>query len=169
VNRSLLQAKGCLVALLVMACLAVVALLFLHGGVWLGEKLLPWLLQLAAVTGVVVLLVFLPLAIKPRTRPYAIRGLGYASLIFGLTLWVLGLTVTYRLWGGVAVLLGLVLLGVGVVPMGMLASLLAGEWFILGQLVVLAVLTYATRWLRRRLRSLPPPRDPKVLELEIIE
>ena len=66
--------------------------------------------------------------------------------MFGFTLWVWGLLLTYDLWGAIAVLVGLVLLGVGVVPIAMLATLFKGMWLTLGELVLLTVLTFGTRF-----------------------
>jgi drug/metabolite transporter superfamily protein YnfA len=94
--------------ILILVGLIFVALLFLQGGVWLSEKVLPWLLRVAEVTLAVVVLVLLPLAAAWRTRRFAAKGMLYASGVFGITLWVWGLTLTYNLWGGVAVLIGLI-------------------------------------------------------------
>lgn len=54
---------------------------------------------------------------------------------------------TLALWGVVAVVIGLILLGVGVVPIAMLATLLNGMWAELGMLAVAVVLTYGFRTL----------------------
>ena len=69
-----------------------------------------------------------------------------ASLVFGFTLWVWGLLFTYHLWGAIAVFIGLFLMGVGVVPIAMLATLFKGMWSTLGELVLLTVLTFGTRF-----------------------
>jgi hypothetical protein len=36
--------SGCLLGIAILGALIFVALLFLQGGVWLGEKVLPWLI-----------------------------------------------------------------------------------------------------------------------------
>jgi hypothetical protein len=160
--------SGCLVGILILVGLIFVALLFLQGGVWLGQKVLPWLLRTAAVTLAVVVLVLLPLAAAWRTRRFAAKGLFYASGIFGMTLWIWGLILTYDLWGGAAVLVGLVLLGVGVVPMAMLATLFGAMWPTLGRLLLLAALTFGTRHLGTHLLAKLKAAEQKVYELEIV-
>lgn len=70
-----------------------------------------------------------------------------SSYVFGLTLWFLGLLLTYFTWGFLGVFIGLVLVGVGVVPVAMLAMLLNGELFVLFVLVLLTILTFGLRFL----------------------
>jgi hypothetical protein len=156
------------VPILILVGLIVVALLFLQGGVWLGQKVLPWLVRLAAVTLAVVVLVLLPLAISWRTRRFAARGMLSASSIFGMTLWIWGLILTYDLWGGVAVLVGLFMFGVGIVPMAMLATLFSAMWSTLGQLLLLAALTFGTRQFGAYLLAKLQAAEQKVYELEIM-
>jgi len=159
--------SGCLLVAALLAALGLVALLFLRGGVWLGAQVLPWLRQFAAAALLVTGVLFLPLAFFWRTRRWAARGLLVASSIFGLTLWVWGLVLTYNLWGGVAVLLGLFLVGVGVVPMAMIATLLQAMWPTLGQLVLLALLTIATRRFGLQLLAQIRREERKIYELEV--
>jgi hypothetical protein len=56
-----------------------------------------------------------------------------------------GLVLTLSTWGLGAVLLGLFLGGIGVVPIAMLATLLKGMWAPLAELVVLTIMTFASR------------------------
>ena len=92
----------------------------------------------------------------------------YASSIFGITLWIWGLVLTYNLWGGGAVLVGLFLFGVGVVPMAMLATLFAAMWSLLGQLLLLAAMTYWTQRFGRAILLKLHREEQKVYELEIV-
>jgi hypothetical protein len=66
------------------------------------------------------------------------------------------------------VLFGLFLVGVGVVPMAMLATLLAEMWSSLGQLLLLALLTYGTRHCGKRLAGNLRRVDQKIFEAEIV-
>ena len=52
---------------------------------------------------------------------------------------------TLSTWGTFAVILGLLVAGIGVVPIAMLAALTHGEWMILLELVILTVLTFGCR------------------------
>jgi hypothetical protein len=113
----------------------------IDGLAWLSVKALPWLLPIAWICLTVCILLLLPLAVPRRTRGHAAAGMILLSYPIGLTTWFFALLVTYSLWGGWAVLVGLVILGVGVVPIALLASLFGAEW---GYLVALTLLTVAT-------------------------
>ena len=161
--------SGCLMAALCLVGIVMLALMFLHGGVWLGEKALPFFLWLAKITFGVVLLVLLPLATYHKTQRFAASGLIQAASVFGLTLWVWALLLTYNLWGGGAVLVGVCLLGVGVVPMAMVATGLAKMWPTFGQLILLAVLTYGSRRISKTLLIKLQMRKDKIYNAEIID
>jgi ATP-dependent protease ClpP protease subunit len=119
--------------------------LLINGGVYLGERIYPWLVKISGITLVVVLFLLLPLALFRRTRNFSGWGLSIASWVFGATLWVWGLLLTYQLWGGIALIIGLFLLGVGVVPIAMLATLFNGMWSTLGELLAVTALTFGLR------------------------
>jgi len=119
--------------------------LFLAGTLWLGEKILPWLGLLSIISLGICIFVLLPLAIFRRTRAVAGGLFLWISLVFGLTGWFFGLLVTYFLWGIIAVIIGLFILGIGVVPIGMLAALVNGMWPELGVLILAVVLTFGCR------------------------
>jgi hypothetical protein len=74
------------------------------------------------------ILIALPLSfIKKYRGNIAFVFLG-SSFIFGITMWLIGFYVTYYLWGIAWVIIGTLFLGVGVVPLALLASLFNGEW-----------------------------------------
>ena len=81
-------------------------------------------------------------------------GFVTASFVFGAMMWCGGLGVTYEAWGMGGVIIGLVIAGVGIVPVGMLAVLLHGEWQALIVFVILIVLTFGLRglgfWLAKK-------------------
>lgn len=126
--------------------IALLIALFIHGGAWLGEKIYPWLVAISAFVIAIVVLLLLPLALFRKTRGFSGLGIIIASYVFGLTLWVWGLLLTYYLWGAIAVFIGLFLMGIGVVPIAMLATLFKGMWSTLGELVLLTVLTFGARF-----------------------
>lgn len=74
-----------------------------------------------------------------------------ATIILGVATWLWGLVVTWAMWGGWAVLVGLFFLGVGVVPMGMAAAAFNEEWGLLLNmgvtLTVLIVFRLFSSWL----------------------
>ena len=69
-------------------------------------------------------------------------------------MWFGGLGVTYETWGMAGVIIGLMIAGVGIVPVGMLAVLLQGEWQALIVFVILLGLTFGLRalglWLAKK-------------------
>lgn len=67
--------------------------------------------------------VFLPLAIWRKTRGAAGVGLLITSYIFGLTTWLLSAAVTFGSFGWFGLILGLLVLGVGVVPLAIIGAI----------------------------------------------
>ena len=134
---------------LVIAFFVIIALLIgllIHGGAWLSAKLYPILKGIFKITFVIALFVLTPIAILKKTRALAGNGMVISSFVFGLTLWVWSFLLTYSLWGGLGIFIGLFLFGVGIVPIAMLATLFNGMWAILGQLILLAILTFGSRF-----------------------
>lgn len=89
--------------------------------------------------------VVLPLAVFRATRAFTGKVLRFFSYMLGLTTWIWGFSVTYLLWGGWAVAIGILLLGVGVVPLAFVAAGFEGWWLIVGQMALTIVLVFGTR------------------------
>ena len=144
--KEMLAGFGCLFIggglLLVSVTFGVV---FIYGAAWASETLLPWFSVLALVAFGVVVFVLLPLAIPRPTRGFSSAALLIASYVFGATLWMEGLLLTLSIWGMGAVFIGLFMAGIGVVPIAMLATLLNGMWVPLIELVLLMIMTFASR------------------------
>jgi len=105
-----------------------------------------WLLPYAWIALGVIILILLPLAIFKRTRRFSGTIIFYASYLFGLTTWFLGAAITLSTWGWLALIIGLLLAGVGVVPIGILASFITLKSASLGiSIIVMAQVTYACR------------------------
>ncbi len=124
----------------------VLAVMLVKGGLWLSERVYPWLVVLTAISLFVVILVLLPLAIFRRTRAFAGGGIYFASFVFGLTLWVWSLLTSYALWGIGGIVVGLLLGGIGVVPIAILASLFHGLWSMVGELLLVTAITFGARF-----------------------
>jgi hypothetical protein len=138
---------GCILGICIFVGVIFLAVMFLKGGVWLSERAYPWLVAINAIAFVVILLVLLPLSIFRRTRGFGGGGIYIASFIFGLTLWVWCLLISYTLWGIGGVVVGLFLAGIGVVPIAVLASVFHGLWSIAGQILLLTAITFGSRFL----------------------
>ncbi len=140
-------AGGVVLGLGILVAIFLLIGLLLVGGAWLSAKIYPWLQIISGITLVVLVVLFLPLSFFGRTRVFAGNGFFIASYVFGLTLWVWGFLLTYVLWGGFAVIVGLFIFGVGVIPIAILATLFKGMWSTLGELLFLTVLVFGLRFL----------------------
>jgi len=130
------------VALVVGAIVATV--LFFTYGAQVAFTISPFVNLIAGIL-IVINVVLLLIAIIPGARGVAGIIIYFSSYIYGLSAWIYGLAVTLALWGWIAVIIGLFLGGIGVVPIGMLAAVFNGHWDIFFTLLLAAVLTYAAR------------------------
>jgi|HigsolmetaAR206D_1030411.scaffolds.fasta_scaffold08920_3 hypothetical protein len=144
--KETLGAIGGLALMLAIAAVGIaIVIAFILGGVWVSKHLLPWLTVTSFVVFAIVIFVLLPLAIPRATRGFSSISMLIASYVFGATLWMFGLLLTYFTWGVVAVIIGLVFFGVGVVPIALLATLFKGMWGPFFTLILLAIATYGCR------------------------
>ncbi|MEO6761526.1 MAG: hypothetical protein ABI220_04090 [Candidatus Saccharimonadales bacterium] len=121
----------------------VIGLLFAFG-VKVAFSIQPFINWLAGVLFIIDILILL-LALSRKMRPFVGVLLFVSSFVFGISTWIYGLAVTLSLWGVLALIIGLLLGGVGVVPIGMLAAIFHGDWSIFFTLLITLVLTYGTR------------------------
>ncbi len=105
------------------------------------QPFINWLAGVLFIINIVALIV----AIAPKARGWSGLIIYISSYVYGLGTWIFGLAVTLALWGWIAVIIGLLLGGVGVVPIGMLAAILNGEWGIFWTLFISLALTYGAR------------------------
>jgi hypothetical protein len=131
--------------LFVLIAVLTIPALFIVGAEWLSQRVLPWFVLASVLVLAFLIIVLLPLAAFQRFRPFASEAIVIVSYVFGVTVWMEGLLLTMALWGTFAVVLGLVIAGVGLVPIAMLATLFNGMWAGLAELVVLTLLTLGSR------------------------
>lgn len=86
-------------------------------------SLYTWTLDIAELAIAVCFVVLAPLSLFRRTRGISALGYLVASYLFGVNLFIFGIIVTLSEWGVVALVIGLFLAGVGVVPVALLASI----------------------------------------------
>jgi len=137
----------------------VLPVLYIHGMVWFSEKAFPWLFYGSAIAFAICLLVLLPFSIFRKLRPFTGLGFYFVSFLFGTLLFAFSCLVTVQLWGFMALVIGLIFAGVGVVPVAFLAALFHGEWALLGYVVLGTILTFGTRILGLRLAASTPEGD----------
>ena len=146
--RGLLKTIGATILWVCLLCGALLlAILLIKGGVWLSERVLPWLSTAMAIVFWLDVIIALPLALIRKTRPVGAVALVLSSYVYGLTLWMWSLLLVATLWGIIAVVIGLILAGVGVVPIAMLATAINGEWAVTGELAFLLLLVFGSRFL----------------------
>ncbi len=104
-------------------------------------KAYTFLLPISWIGVALVVFILLPMALFKGTRPTAGTGMFFSSFLFGLTTWFLGATVTFVTWGWVGLIIGLIIAGVGVVPIGILAAFISlGEPTLGISLIVMVVI-----------------------------
>jgi predicted small metal-binding protein len=130
----------------VMVGLLVLAFLLIRGAVWASDKALPWLVIGSEVLLAICVLVLLPMCIFRKTRSWAGIGFYIGSYLFGLTLWAFSCLICIAIWGYMALIIGLLFAGVGVLPVALIAAIFHGEWTVLLELLTGLVLTFGTRF-----------------------
>jgi hypothetical protein len=104
-----------------------------------------WVPVVVAVATAICIFILAPLAIFRRTRGVAGLGLWLASFIFGGVLWIYGAVATFAYWGWIGLVIGLLVVGIGVVPMGFVALAVQGQWEWVAALGVLLVSLVVSR------------------------
>ena len=147
VKDGLKSIGSCALSLAIGVAMIVLAIFFIKGGVWLSQKLLPVVSGISGLAFLVCLFILTPLAVFHPTRGFAGVGLFIASYIFGLSLWMTGLLLTYTLWGIAAVFIGLFMMALGVVPFALIATLTNGLWLHFFGLIILLIATWVSRFM----------------------
>ena len=136
-----------ILGLLAMVAILVIGIGLLVGAASFSIGVLKWAPTAFEITVAVSLFVLGPLALIPPTRDLSALGYMIASFAFGAIMWIWGMAFTYTVWGLFVVIVGLVIFGVGVVPVAMLAALVHADWGDLIGFAIMAVLTYGCRML----------------------
>lgn len=115
--------------------------------------LLRWIFPTFLIALLISIVLLTPLSLIPSTRALSAVGFIIASFAFGAILCIWGMAYTYSVWGLVPVIVGVLLFGVGVVPVAMIAALVQADWDTLGAFVAAAVVAIGCRalasWLVR--------------------
>ena len=136
---------GCLTYIAFTVGALVLLVAFIKGTPWIAENVYPWVIKVAAVVIFLVIPVSLLLAVFRTTRGIAGIGLFSSSYIIGLSLWIWSLIVAYVLAGVFWMIVGILLGGIGVVPIALIAALLKSEWATAGQIAIVAIVVFALR------------------------
>lgn len=107
--------------------------------------LYTWISNIQFVVFFIDLIILIPLSFFRKARRFSGTVIMYSSYLFGLQLWLSGLMVTLQIWGVWAAIIGLLLLGVGVIPIALLATLFNGMWSEFIQLLLSIIIVFGSR------------------------
>jgi hypothetical protein len=88
-----------------------------------------------------------------------------ATFCIGLDLWAQSFVTVLHLWGVFFTILGVLLAGIGIVPMAILATLFHANWAMLMYLVINIFIIYISRFAAAAMwESVPSQKKPLVIE-----
>jgi hypothetical protein len=93
-----------------------------------AEWLYQWVIVAVGWTILLCIIVLLPMVVIRRFRFYGAMGLVYASYVFGVGCWLFSFIVAYKTFGLFWLIVGLLLVGVGVVPVAFIGLIIHGLW-----------------------------------------
>lgn len=143
--KAALGAGSYAIGLIVICLILLFIFLVLRGMVWASDRLMPWLIIASWIALVVCILVFSPMSFFRWSRPWAGIAFYYTSYIFGTMLFAYSCLFVVFAWGYGALATGLILGGVGIVPVALLAAVFHKEWVVFWELIVSLALTFGTR------------------------
>lgn len=112
----------------------------------LSFRIYTSILPLAQMAFAGALLILIPMAVLPATRGQAGKNFIISSHLFGFTTWLLGATITFSTYGLFGLFIGLLFMGIGVVPMAIFAAVFSlGEPGLAIALVAMSVITLGSR------------------------
>jgi hypothetical protein len=138
-------AGGCLLYFAFSLGGLVVLVLALQGIGWIAKNIHPWTALAAEIAGLGSVPLSLLLAIFRKTRAIGAVGLLISSYVIGLGLCIWSLIIAYNFAGVVWLIIGLAFVGIGVVPVALVASAISGAWSIAGRIAGMATLVYVSR------------------------
>lgn len=139
------SAVATVIGVIAIGVLVTISMLSIAGLTWLVNNTFYYVILAAEISFFICAIVFLPIAIVPRARVVSAWGLLVGSFVFGLVTWMTGFVFVQHYWGDYGLAAGLLLGLVGVVPLGVLASLVNGDWFGAGCVLMGLVLTFGSR------------------------
>lgn len=142
--KTLKSIGGILLGIVIFIGIIITSILLLTLGAKIAFIIEPFINWLAGIL-LIINIIALVISAIPNARGASGILIYISSYIYGLGTWIFGLAVTLTLWGWVAVLIGVLMGGIGVVPIGMLAAIFHGQWGIFWTLLINLALTYSAR------------------------
>jgi hypothetical protein len=109
------------------------------------DEVYRWAITATGIMGAACLVLFLPMAFFRRSRPAAATAFLFASYVFGFSCWVFAFIVSFKIAGVFWLVVGLLGLGVGVVPVALVAAAIGGYWSTVGDLLFAVGIVAAAR------------------------
>ena len=145
IKETMLGLGGCVfLAALAIGGIALLVML-LRGTPWIAENFYPWTVQAAKVALFFVVPTCSVLAFFRKGRGIGGLGLVLSSYVIGFSLWVWSLIVAYALAGVFWIIVGLLFVGIGVIPIAMVAAALNAQWSVAGQMLIGIIVVYTLR------------------------
>lgn len=116
---------------------------------WFYWHVYPYIWNFFVFTFFVNLTAVAPALFQKRYRRTAGKIMYLSSYVFGVECWVASLGVCYALGGWTLILIGILLLGVGTVPLAILSALFTAHWVIMGKTIAILILAVWSRELGR--------------------
>lgn len=161
------EAGSVVLGLALLIGMMTIGVAFLTGTAVLSVWILKWTFPAFAIALVLSFTLLVPLSLIPPSRGFSAVGFMTVSFAFGAILWVWAMAYTYMVWGLFAVILGMMLFGVGVLPVAMFAALVHGDWGNLGLFAVSGVFTVGSRVLANWLAEKADERAARLSQPEI--
>jgi len=117
--------------------------------VWFYWHVYPHIWNFFVFTLFVNLTAVAPALFQRRYRRTAGKIMYVSSYVFGLECWLASLGICYVIGGWIMILVGILLFGVGVVPLAILGTLFTGRWVLMGKVIAILILAMWSRELGR--------------------
>ncbi|MFW6311908.1 MAG: hypothetical protein ACOC1K_06705 [Nanoarchaeota archaeon] len=110
----------------------------------IGNKIYPIIQIINEITLLIGVILLFGLIFK-KIREFCLSGLIIISFYFAFITWLTSILIVYPIYGLVGIAIGLIIAGVGVVPLAFIATILNGLWPSFWSLVILVFLTFFFR------------------------
>ena len=111
-----------------------------------AARAVSYLMPICWISLAVVLLILLPLSLVKKIRHVTGPIIYALSYIYGITTWFVGTIATFATLGTIWLIIGLVLIGLGVVPLGIIGAFISNNAALGLVIIVLLVITFICRF-----------------------
>lgn len=102
--------------------------LFFYGTAWVAEKILPVLNWISTIWMLIMIVIGTPFLFSRKTRGVVGLGWMYWGKFTALIMWLTCLVFVLQIWGIWAAILGIILAGIGIIPVALAALAIHSDW-----------------------------------------